>query len=312
MSDGEELHRQAVSAARGGHVADAKRLLTEARQVALAKENSDLRARVDSTFAYLAADDSDLDHALGLLDRALEFPSLTRATRGALLQQRATLLRRAGRAAEAFAGFDDAIRALEGLPADLADALMNRGTVHLDTRDIVAAVRDFERAAAQYREGGDEISAAMSDHNRGYALYLSGDLVGALDLMASSYDVQAESGPLVRAVCDADRAEVFMAAGLTRQGGEMLRRAADAYGSKGQRQRQGEAELALASHLVATDPVEAERVAQSALGWFEEARATGLALRARAVAFEAAVTAGRDPSENGEALAGPLEEQGLS
>ncbi|TQL66357.1 CHAT domain-containing protein [Nocardioides albertanoniae] len=116
----------------------------------------------------------------------------------------------------------------------------------------------------------------------------------------------------MRAVCDADRAEVLMAAGLTRQGGEMLRQAAEAYGSKGQRQRQGEAELVLASHLVATDPAEAERVARSALGWFEEARAPGLALRARAVAFEAAVIAGADPSEDGEALAGPLEEQGLS
>ncbi|MFE6508169.1 CHAT domain-containing protein [Nocardioides sp. NPDC057767] len=113
-------------------------------------------------------------------------------------------------------------------------------------------------------------------------------------------------------MCDADRAEVLMAAGLTRQGGEMLRQAAEAYGSKKQRQRQGEAELALASHLLATDPVEAERVARSALGWFEDARATGLALRARAVAFEAAVTAGHDPSEDGEALAAPLEEQGLS
>ncbi|MDR7312966.1 hypothetical protein J2S40_004024 [Nocardioides luteus] len=130
--------------------------------------------------------------------------------------------------------------------------------------------------------------------------------------MESSYEPQAAAGPLVKAVCDADRAEVLMAAGLTRQGGEMLRQAAEAYESKGQRQRQGEAELALASHLVPTDPVEAVQVARSALSRFEEARAPGLALRARAVAFEAAVMAGEDPSEDGEALAAPLDEQGLS
>ncbi|WP_406025529.1 CHAT domain-containing protein [Nocardioides sp. NBC_00850] len=130
--------------------------------------------------------------------------------------------------------------------------------------------------------------------------------------MEAAYRLLADAGYLVTAVCNADRAEVLMAAGLTRQGGEMLRQAAEAYGSKGQRQRQGEAELALASHLVATDPAEAKRVARSALGWFEEAKAPGLALRARAVAFEAAVTAREDPSEDGEALAGPLEEQGLN
>ncbi|MFD7075354.1 CHAT domain-containing protein [Nocardioides sp. NPDC059952] len=175
-----------------------------------------------------------------------------------------------------------------------------------------AAAADFDAAARNFRDAGEEVSAAKAEHNRAYALFLSGDLVGALALMESSYDIQAAAGPLVKAVCDADRAEVLMAAGLTRQGGEMLRQAAEAYGSKGQRQRQGEAELVLASHLVATDPAEAERVARSALGWFEEARAPGLALRARAVAFEAAVTAGVGPSEDGEALAGPLEEQGLN
>ncbi|MGH3350513.1 MAG: CHAT domain-containing protein [Nocardioides sp.] len=174
------------------------------------------------------------------------------------------------------------------------------------------AAADFSAAAETYRTIGNDLAAAQAEHNGAYALFLSGDLVGALALMESSYDLQAEAGPLVKAVCDADRAEVLMAAGLTRQGGEMLRQAAEAYGSKAQRQRQGEAELVLASHLVATDPTEAERVARSALGWFEEAKAPGLALRARAVAFEAAVTAGGAPSDDGEELAVPLEEQGLS
>ncbi|MFD4325076.1 CHAT domain-containing protein [Nocardioides sp. NPDC058538] len=304
----DELHKQGVAALRSGDLDSARALLGRALSLATAPA---VLARIESSLAYLEADDSNLNVALDKNDRALEF-GVEGSTRGVLLAQRALLLRRAGRAAEALETFGAAISSLDGLPLDLAKAYLNRGTVHLDRHDTVNAAQDFEAAAAQYRSSGEPVAAAQADHNRAYALFLSGDLVGALALMESSYEVQAFAGPLIKAVCDADRAEVLMAAGLTRQGGEMLRQAAEAYGSKKQRQRQGEAELALASHLLATDPAEAERVARSALGWFEEARATGLALRARAVAFEAAVTAGQDPSEEGEALAGPLEEQGLS
>ena len=95
----------------------------------------------------------------------------------------------------------------------------------------------------------------------------------------------------MKAVCDADRAEVLMAAGLTRQGGEMLRQAAEAYGSKGQRQRQGEAELVLASHLVGDRSGRGGAGGTLGAGLVRRGQAPGLALRARAVAFEAAVTA---------------------
>ncbi|GGU20313.1 CHAT domain-containing protein [Nocardioides albus] len=310
--DAEELHRQGVVAMNLGNLVEAQSVLSRAQHLASGSGDSALLARIESTLAYIEADQSDLDQAMSMLDRALRPGSLAGATRAALLQQRATLLRRAGRPSEALLVFGEVIEELKHSPPDLGDAYLNRGTVHLDMHDVLSAMADFSSAAETYRVANDALAAAQADHNRAYALFLSGDLVSALALMESSYDLQAAAGPLVKAVCDADRAEVLMAAGLTRQGGEMLRRAAEAYGSKAQRQRQGEAELVLASHLVATDPTEAERVARSALGRFEEAKAPGLALRARAVAFEAAVTAGQDPNEDGEALAGPLEEQGLN
>lgn len=304
--DPDDLHKQGVAALRSGDLESARSLLGRALSVATDPE---VLARIESSLAYLEVDDSNLSVALEKSDRALGF-GVEGSTRGVLLAQRALLLRKAGRAAEALETFGDAISSLEGL--DLAKAYLNRGTVHLDRNDALRAIEDFNLAADRYRSVGEQVLAAQADHNRAYALYLSGDLPGALGLMESAYRLLVDAGSLVTAVCNADRAEVLMAAGLTRQGGEMLRQAAEAYGSKKQRQRQGEAELVLASHLVATDPSEAERVARSALKWFEEAKAPGLALRARAVAFEAAVTAREDPSEDGEALAGPLEEQGLN
>lgn len=305
----EEFHRLGVDALNAGDFAKAHEALRKARDLT---DDPELLARIESSLAYIAADESDLDHALELLDRAIDVAGPSRATRGVLLQQRATLLRRAGRASDALAVFGEAIVSLEGQPAKLAKAHLNRGTVYLDQHESMLAAKEFEAAAVGYREIGEDVSAAKAEHNRAYALFLSGDLVGALELMESAYGLLAESGHLVTAVCDADRAEVLMAAGLTRQGGEMLRRAAEGYESKGLRQRQGEAELKLAAHLVATEPLEAERVARSAQRRFEEARTPVLALRAQAVAFEASVTAGEDPSEDGEALAGPLEEQGLN
>jgi CHAT domain-containing protein/tetratricopeptide (TPR) repeat protein len=301
-----------VAAATAGNLTEAERLLGDALHQAGVDGDLAVQARAEATLAYLAADRSTIDHALELCERALRFDGLDAETRGMLAGQRATLLRRAGRINEALDSFSEAIDLLAGSPSDLGRAHLNRGTVYLDQHDTAAAVSDFAAAADGLRAAGDEMSAAQADHNGAYAMFLAGDLVSALELMESSYGFLSAASPLAKAVCDADRAEVLMAAGLTRQGGETLRQAAEAYGANGQRQRQGEAELVLASHLVATDPTEAKRVARSALGWFEEARAPGLALRARAVAFEAAVTAREDPSEDGEALAGPLEEQGLN
>lgn len=305
---GDELRERAVIEVNLGNLDEAFRLLDQARDAAIAAGDIALTARVEATHAYVVADRSDLGDAIELVDRALRFEGLDGATRGAMLQQRATLLRRAGRAAEALTAFGDAIDALQGRPRDLADVFINRGTVYLDRYDLAAAVSDFAASADNYREIGDAVAAAQADHNRGYALFLGGDLVGALEVMEACYDVQAQAGPLMKAVCDADRAEVLMAAGLVRQGGEMLRQAAAAYASKGQRQRQGEVELTLASHLAATDPGEAATMAAAAVASFREAKAPGLELRARAVEFEA----GAMRPDEGLELAERLDEHGHS
>ncbi|MEU4452896.1 tetratricopeptide repeat protein [Nocardioides sp. NPDC023903] len=142
----DELHQRGVSAVNAGRLDDAKDLLEEALRAAA---DPALVARVESTLAYIAADRSNLDHALALCDRALRFEDLARATRGALLQQRATLLRRAGRAQEALEAFDQSIDALDDR-LELARAYLNRGTVHLDRHATISAAADFETAAAYF------------------------------------------------------------------------------------------------------------------------------------------------------------------
>lgn len=116
MSRAAELHQQGVAATVSGDVSEARSLLVRAREAALAEGNAEVQARAESTLAYLSADESDIDKALALNDDALGHDGLAAETRGALLQQRATLLRRAGRAAEALAVFGDAIEALDRAP----------------------------------------------------------------------------------------------------------------------------------------------------------------------------------------------------
>ncbi len=93
-----------------------------------------------------------------------------------------------------------------------------------------------------------------------------------------------------------------MAAGLTRQGGEMLRQAAEAYGSKGQRQRQGEAELVLASTC-------RDRSGRGGAGGTLGAglvrggAGAGAGVASAGGGVRGGRRPGQDPSEDGEALA---------
>ena len=87
----EELHRLGVAALNAGDFTDAREMFRRAQSLA---DDPNLLARIESSLAFLAADESDLDQALDRLDRALKGVGLSPGTRGALLQQRATSPRR--------------------------------------------------------------------------------------------------------------------------------------------------------------------------------------------------------------------------
>ena len=277
-------------------------------------EDSSLRARIEASLAYVATDKSDLSSAFEQCERALDFPDLSPYVRGVLLAQRAVILRRSGRALQSLESFAEAIDELRDAPGELAKAYLNRGTVHLDRGEPDLAARDFAEAANQCRLAGDDELRAMADHNLGYALFRSGDLVGAMRAMEEAQRVLGPTSPVNRAVGEQDQAEVLLAAGLVREGTDRLRGAANDYGSRRLRQRQAEAELTLAASLQGYDAQAARRAARSAERRFRRLGAEEWRARAEAEALIAETElggTGRRLIDEADRLAGVLDEQGL-
>lgn len=295
---------------------NAGRLAAAARAFDRALERTDdrvLRARIAASAAYLATDQHGLQTGLATIERVLGIPDLPADSRGVLLCQQAVILRRSGDPARALDTFGEAIEHLGDLPHELGRAHLNRGTVHLDQRALVLAARDFELAAHAYLQAGDRVAAAKADHNRGYALFLAGDLVGALSLMERAHPVVAPTGPLPAAVGQQDRAEVLLAAGLREAALELLRGAANNYGVRRMRQRQAEAELLLASSLLAFDPASARTAAVVARRRFRSLGSDAWQIRAEVELFSAEVELGRisTKSVSPDRLVTDLQERGL-
>jgi tetratricopeptide (TPR) repeat protein len=290
----EELHRRGVAQMNAGRLSAASASFDRALG---RTDDTVLRARIAASRAYLATDQSDLQTGMATIAAVLEISDLPDDSRGILLCQRAVILRRSGDPARALQTFGAAIEHLADLPSELGKAHLNRGTVYLDQRALALAARDFELAASAYGRAGDEVAAAKAEHNRGYALFLAGDLVGALALMEKAHPVVAPTGPLPEAVGQQDRAEVLLAAGLRDAGVEMLRGAARNYGVRRMRQRQAEAELVLSSSLLTFDPSAARQAALVARRRFRALGADAWEVRAEAELFAAEVELGRSSAD---------------
>lgn len=96
---------------------------------------------------------------------------------------------------------------------------LNRGMVFFELGRPVDSLREFEAAAALAREVGDDRELFMAEHNRGYALYLTGDLPGALTVMAAAEDIPAD---VFRGPSLFDLARVLGEAGLLDEAIERL------------------------------------------------------------------------------------------
>lgn len=315
MTSPQDLHARGVHAAYRGRHREARRLLERARDEAArgGPELSDLEARIAVSLAYVLSETGEHDAAMALCHEILADGTIDESTRGVLHSQLGLLHMLRGETARAMDEFDLALATLDE-PRRIAIVHLNRGNVHLQRRHLPAAVADLERSFDAYREAGDEYGAAKAVHNLGYAHFLAGDLVDALQRLGEAYPTFEAEGPVMTAMADQDRAEVLMAAGLHEQGTAALAASAEAYGRRRLYQRRGEAELALARSLVLVDPAGARTAARDAVRRFRRTGARAWEVRAEATLVTAAVEdGGATPTlaRRGVELAAELADQGL-
>ena len=310
MATPEELHAQGVGAANRGRHAEARNIFERARKQL---DDGDLLARIELSLAFVWAEMGDPAAALALCETCLTRTGVTAETVGLVHSQMGLILMLQGENERALTSFDKAIGALTaGLP--LGRAHLNRGNVYLQQGVIAKALTDFERAEALFHEVGDTYLAAKAAHNVGYSYLMEGNLVAALRGLDAAYPIISAESPVMKAMCEQDRAEALIAAGLNTEGRSALREASRAYGLRHLHQRRGEAELALARTLVLADPEAALAAARSARRLFVRTGSNAWRVRADAVIVAAEVELGRSsPSlvNRGDELAAELTDQGL-
>lgn len=285
MLSATELHERGRDAVNAGRPVLARRLLGQAAE---RTDDPDLRARIELSLAYLEAEQGDLASGLALCRRALR--RAVAPLTSALVQSQIGVLH--VRAGDSVAALKHLHLALDSGALDelsWARALLNRGLVHLQCGRNTEAADDFDEAAARFEAVDAPVEAAQAVHNAGFARLRAGDLVAALDRMAVARPVLAELSPISRAVCDQDRAEVLVTAGLVDEAAELVGAACEAYGASRWRQSQAEAELLLARLLLTSDPARSRLVARRAVRRFLRRGSASWALRAELVEAEAAL-----------------------
>jgi tetratricopeptide (TPR) repeat protein len=305
----QELHQAGLEALVGRRLPTARRLLERARDTAV---GPDLVARIEASRAFLTVELGDLTGALEVCDAALALEGVTFETSGVLHSQRALVLLRLGETTAALDAFGVGIAMLTD-PVELGKAHINRGNVHLARGDGHLAAQDFAKAATLL-QSGNPLEAAMAEHNLGYADMLRGDLVSALRHMDAVRPVLLPLSPVGVAITNQDRAEVLMAAGMTRTALGVLDDAARTFGQHRMPHRRGEAELLIARTALADDPSRALTTARAAKVRFTRLGAPALRLKAEALAHGAEVRLGSTrPSlvPRGDHLDAELEALGL-
>jgi tetratricopeptide (TPR) repeat protein len=288
----EELHRRALTASAEGRQAAARTLLIRALD---RDPTTEMRARILLSLAYQESERGQLDDGLRLLEEAAKQPGLPASLLGLLACQRALLLMRSGDWSGALSSYQKALPLLgDDDPMELARAALNRGVVHLRLGDLARAREDCERCIQIAGAHGLTVLRAHAMHNLGYLDMLAGDLPLALRRMDDVRPVFEELSAESKAVVDADRAEVMTRAGLFSSADTSLGAAARAFGSRGLRQSQAEAELARAQLALASQKLgEAVRLARRARVRFAHRGAEAWALQCDLVSLTARVRLGR-------------------
>lgn len=288
MLSAEELHERGLAATNSGRMATAARLL----DLALARADDPiLRDRIDISRAYAASEQGDLRTGAQLCEVVVE-RTRDATVRDLAHSQLGVLYTRAGNGERALNHLQLSLAGGRLIGVDRARVLMNRGVVWLQRGEISSATTDFEAAADDFQAAGMPVEAAQAIHNSGYALMLAGELTGALQRMDQARPVLVPQSTTFRAVCDQDRAEVLMAAGLYGEARETVAAVAAAYGRSRLSQHQGEAEIVLARLQLLDEPAAARVVARRAARRFRKRGSEVWADRADALELAADVGRG--------------------
>ncbi|RNI25312.1 CHAT domain-containing protein [Flexivirga caeni] len=310
MLSAEELHDRGLAASNSGRRALAVRLLDRA-----ATRTGDrlLLARIELSRAYVSYEQGDLATGLTLCEQAL-----TRTDDATVLalahSQLGVLHVRAGNGDRALEHLHNALAGDRLRGVERGRVLLNRGVVWLQRGHLAAAAADFDAAARDFDAAGMPVDAAKALHNSGYTRLLAGDLVEALQQMDQARAVLAPLSATFRAVCDQDRAEVLVAAGLHREARATVGAVAAAYGRSRLSQLQGEAELVLARLQLLEEPAAARVVARRAARRFRRRGSDVWADRADALELAADVGCGSHSGSvvrRADTIAGRLRADGL-
>jgi len=239
-----ELHGRAVAESAHGRYATAQRLLEAALR---SDPDPARRAHILVSLAYHQAERRSLSAGLAMLDDADGIPNLPRRVRGLIHSQRGLLYMRAAQFAEALAEFDAALRLLdESVPEDLCRSLLNRAMVHEQRRNLNQGRADLTRLIDIATRHGLDILAAKALNNLGCMAAIAGDLPQALRQLDAAAGTLRPLSPAIAATCHLDRAQVVLAAGLTREADADLSRAGELFAVSHIRQGRAETELARA------------------------------------------------------------------
>lgn len=296
MRDARGIYEAGKAALVDRRLDDARRLLSEARELA---DDVDLIARIDASRAFIQVEEGDPQAALALCSDALARSGISEETAGILSSQRGLILFRIGDLVAALRAFDEGLARLVD-PRERAKVLVNRGSLYVEQRVFSRGVVDLLAAIDLFQAADEPTMAAMAEHNLGLVHLHRGDLVEALACLDRARPLLIPLSPIGLALCNENRAEALVAAGMVVRGRQDLEVVAEVYSAQRMPQRVGEAHLKLAGTLAGENPERALTHARAAATAFGKAGSTSWLVRARAAELAAEVDLGR----SGPALVG--------
>ena len=195
----------------GAGIRELRRALRLARRIGSAEREADVLGSLGAAFVYSGR----TTEGLAAYDRAIEMSS--GALLGRVLHRRGLVLWIIGRHAGAMEDLRRAISVLQRAHDALwtARALSGRGLVYLALGSPTRADLDFVAAGHLFADCGQELEAAHTVLNRGWAAFRSGDLPAALAFLDDAA-VRYRSFGWPTPTLSLDRCGVLLAAGLAR------------------------------------------------------------------------------------------------